>query len=87
MNKDLSVIGTVLGETNLNEFSFTLKSHKASKGDIICTQTKIPSSENENKVIDVTVWGKIMSIDNFNNKIKYINYIFSKQLVFQQRFF
>ena len=28
MNKDLSVIGTVLGETNLNEFSFTLKSHQ-----------------------------------------------------------
>ena len=51
MNKNLSVIGTVLGETNLNEFSFTLKSHKASKGDIICTQTKIPSSENENKVV------------------------------------
>ena len=57
MNKNLSVIGTVLGETNLNEFSFTLKSHKASKGDIIL-QTKIPSSENENKVIDVTVWEK-----------------------------
>ena len=46
------VIGTVLGETNINEFSFTLKSHKASKGDIVCTQTKIPSDIDENKIID-----------------------------------
>ena len=60
------VIGTVLGETNINEFSFTLKSHKASKGDIVCTQTKIPSDIDENKIIEVTVWGKITSIDSFN---------------------
>ena len=51
-------------ETNIVEFSFTLKSHKASKGDIVCTQ-KIPSDIDENKIIEVT-GVKITSIDSFN---------------------
>jgi len=38
-------IGTVLGETNIDHFYFSLKNYKAKKGDIITTESKIPSSE------------------------------------------
>ena len=33
-------IGTVLGETNISEFYFSLKNYKAKKGDIITTESK-----------------------------------------------
>ena len=57
-------IGTVLGETNISEFYFSLKNYKAKKGDIITTESKIPSSEGN--VVPVTVWGKISSIESSN---------------------
>ena len=57
-------IGTVLGETNIDHFYFSLKNYKAKKGDIITTESKIPSSEGN--VIPVTVWGKISSIESSN---------------------
>ena len=41
-------IGTVLGETNISEFYFSLKNYKAKKGDIITTESKVPSSEGKN---------------------------------------
>ena len=57
-------IGTDLGETNIDHFYFSLKNYKAKKGDIITTESKIPSSEGN--VIPVTVWGKISSIESSN---------------------
>ena len=57
-------IGTVLGETNISEFYFSLKNYKAKKGDIVTTESKIPSSEGN--VVPVTVWGKISSIESSN---------------------
>ncbi len=57
-------IGTVLGETNLSEFYFSLKNYKAKKGDIITTESKVPSSEG--KIEEVIVWGKISSIESSN---------------------
>ena len=57
-------IGTVLGETNISEFYFSLKNYKAKKGDIITTESKVPSSEG--KIEEVTVWGKISSIESSN---------------------
>jgi uncharacterized protein len=63
MNKWKS-IGTVLGETNIDHFYFSLKNYKAKKGDIITTESKIPSSEGN--IIPVTVWGKISSIESSN---------------------
>mgnify|MGYP003310428024 CR=1 FL=1 len=57
-------IGTVLGETNIDHFYFSLKNYKAKKGDIITTESKIPSSEGN--VVPVTVWGKISSIESSN---------------------
>ena len=50
-------IGTVLGETDIDHFYFSLKNYKAKKGDIVTTDSKVPSSEG--KIIPVTVWGKI----------------------------
>ena len=42
MNKNKwQSIGTVLGETNISEFYFSLKNYKAKKGDIITTESKI----------------------------------------------
>lgn len=57
-------IGTVLGETNINEFYFSLKNYQAKKGDIVATETNVP--DGNGKIISVTVWGKIMSIDCSN---------------------
>ena len=57
-------IGTVLGETNIDHFYFSLKNYKAKKGDIITTESKIPSSEGN--IVPVTVWGKISSIESSN---------------------
>ena len=59
-----SSIGTVLGETNINTFLFSLKNYQAKKGDIITTETNIP--DGNGRIIKVTVWGKIMSIDCSN---------------------
>ena len=43
MNKNKwQSIGTVLGETNIDHFYFSLKNYKAKKGDIITTESKIP---------------------------------------------
>ena len=57
-------IGTVLGETDIDHFYFSLKNYKAKKGDIITTESKIPSSEGN--VVPVTVWGKITPIESTN---------------------
>jgi hypothetical protein len=41
MNKNKwQSIGTVLGETNIDHFYFSLKNYKAKKGDIITTESK-----------------------------------------------
>ena len=54
MNKNKwQSIGTVLGETNIDHFYFSLKNYKAKKGDIITTESKIPSSEGN--IVPVTV--------------------------------
>ena len=43
MNKKKWIsIGTVLGETNIDHFYFSLKNYKAKKGDIITTGLKFP---------------------------------------------
>ena len=49
-------IGTVLGETNINEFYFSEKITKQ-KGDIVATETNVP--DGNGKIISVTVWEKL----------------------------
>ena len=62
-NKWLS-IGTVLGDTNIDTFHFSLKNYKAQKGDIVTTQTNVP--DGNGNIISATVWGKISSIESYN---------------------
>ena len=57
-------IGTVLGDTNIDTFYFSLKNYKAKKGDIVTTQTNVP--DGNGNIISATVWGKISSIDSYN---------------------
>ena len=57
-------IGTVLGETDIDQVYFSLKNYKAKKGDIVTTESRVPSSEG--KIIPVTVWGKISTIESSN---------------------
>ena len=57
-------IGTVLGDTNIDTFFFNLKNHKAKKGDIVTTESKVPTGEG--KVVPVTVWGR--SLRSFWNE-------------------
>ena len=63
-SKKWKSIGTVLGETDINEYYFSLKNYKAKKGDIVTTASRLPSADG--KIIDVTVWGKISSIERYN---------------------
>ena len=58
-------IGTILGQTSINEYMFYLKKFKAKKGDIIAAESKLPTGEG--KVIDVIVWGRIMEIVSTND--------------------
>ena len=57
-------IGTILGQTSINDYSFQLKKFKAKKGDIVATEAEIPTGDG--KVIDVIVWGRIMEIISCN---------------------
>ena len=58
-------IGTILGQTTINDYSFYLKKFKAKKGDIVAAEAKLPTGEG--KVIDVIVWGRIMEIISTND--------------------
>ena len=57
-------IGTILGQTSIDDYSFHLKKFKAKKGDIVATEAKLPTGEG--KVIDVIIWGRIMEIISSN---------------------
>ena len=63
-NKKWISIGTVLGDTNIDNFYFSLKNYKAKKGDIVTTQTNIP--DGNGNVVSATVWGKISNIESYN---------------------
>ena len=58
-------IGTILGQTSINDYMFYLKKFKAKKGDIVAAESKLPTGEG--KVIDVIVWGRIMEIVSTND--------------------
>ena len=58
-------IGTILGQTSINDYMFYLKKFKAKKGDIVAAEAKLPTGEG--KVIDVIVWGRIMEIVSSND--------------------
>jgi len=57
-------IGTVVGNTSTDKYSFILKSFQAKLGDIVVTRTETPGSDGKNSI--VSVWGRIISIGRFN---------------------
>lgn len=58
-------IGTIVGDTSINEYKFYLKQFKAKKGDIVATEAKLPTGDG--KIVDVIVWGRIMEIFSYND--------------------
>lgn len=58
-------IGTVVGNTSTDRFTFILRSFQAKLGDIVATCIEVPDG-----TVGVTrkalVWGRIVSIDRFN---------------------
>lgn len=61
---DWTTIGTVVGNTSTDEFTFILTNMKAKLGDIVATETNIPGDDGEE--FTATVWGRIINIDRFN---------------------
>ena len=57
-------IGTILGQTSIDDYSFHLKKFKAKKGDIVAAEAKQPTGDG--RVVEVIVWGRIMEIISSN---------------------
>jgi len=62
--KKWETIGTVVGNTTVNKYSFVLRSHKARRGDIVATLTEVPNESGD--IHKVIVWGTLDEIDRFN---------------------
>ena len=62
--KNWESIGTVVGSTSTDSYGFILDSLKASVGDIVITESSIPSLQKGEK--KVLVWGRIVSMDRSN---------------------
>ena len=62
--KEWESIGTVVGSTSTDIYGFVLNNLKASVGDIVITESSIPSLEQVEK--KVLVWGRIVSMDRSN---------------------
>jgi uncharacterized protein len=58
-------IGTVVGNTSTDKFSFILRSLQAKVGDIVATRVEVPQVF-ATAHGPVTVWGRIVAIDRFN---------------------
>lgn len=58
-------IGTVVGNTSTDEFTFVLRSMHAKLGDIVACRLSVPSDQ-ASVASSVMVWGRITSITRFN---------------------
>ncbi|GAB1157863.1 ATP-binding protein [Paenibacillus illinoisensis] len=58
-------IGTVVGSTDTQEYTFILKKFKSRVGDIVCVKMLIPS-EDYISTKQVLVWGRVVSIERYN---------------------
>lgn len=58
-------IGVVVGNTSTSSYSFILRSYQGKLGDIVATRTVVPGAGPAEQK-EVTVWGRIVSIDRFN---------------------
>ena len=64
MSNNWEEIGTVIGSTSTDSYGFLLTSLKGSLGDIVITETEIPSTSRGTK--SVYIWGRIVSMDRTN---------------------
>lgn len=58
-------IGTVVGNTDTQEYTFILKKFKSRVGDIVCVKMDIPSDDYVS-TRRVLVWGRVVTIDRYN---------------------
>lgn len=58
-------IGTVVGNTSTDEFTFVLRSMHAKLGDIVACRLSVPSDQ-ASVASSVMVWGRITAISRFN---------------------
>ncbi len=65
LRKGWTQIGTVVGNTSTDKFTFILRSLQAKLGDIVATRVEVPVGSHGAKDV-ATVWGRIVSIDRFN---------------------
>ncbi|WP_367899213.1 DUF87 domain-containing protein [Leptospira sp. WS58.C1] len=62
-------IGTVIGNTSPQEYSFLLKSFSAKLGDIVVLEMEIPSEKQTTEAYpreSILVWGRIVELERFN---------------------
>jgi DNA helicase HerA-like ATPase len=59
-------IGTVVGNTSPQEFSFNMKRFAARLGDLVNVDIEIPTDDPSDKKQNVTVWGRITELQRFN---------------------
>jgi len=59
-------IGTVVGNTSPQEFSFNMKRFTARLGDLVNVDIEIPTDDPSGKKQMVTVWGRITELQRFN---------------------
>ncbi len=57
-------VGTILGQTTIDDYTFHLQKFKAKKGDIVASEAKLPTGDG--RIIEVIVWGRIMEISSTN---------------------
>lgn len=58
-------VGTVVGNTSPQEFSFILKSFSAKLGDLVAVEMEVPSADGQGRE-KVLVWGRIVELGRFN---------------------
>ncbi len=64
MNRQPGItIGTVVGNTSPQEFTFYLKSLSAKLGDLVSVEVDVPTTTGKDRVI---VWGRITSLQRYN---------------------
>jgi len=59
-------IGTVVGNTSPQEFTFNMKRFAAKLGDLVNVEIEIPPDDPSGKKQTVTVWGRITELQRFN---------------------
>jgi len=65
VHSDWPSIGTVVGNTSTDSYTFILRSMRAKLGDIVASKLTIPAEESTQRA-NVLVWGRITSISRFN---------------------